>query len=322
VCQLSESLIGLLLRLSEGGEPALLSGAAAKPFFGPAFQDLLASRILVEQTPATEWTVCDACECDLGARPIRNTPNGLVAECPFHAEADTPLEAEDLRSFEIDIRGVVARIASASGFASQPAEIANQVWSLGQSPHGRSTFLIMGAPPLRQYQLLQILHGVSAGSPATLLRATSAKLDLESLTVAGIHHASLIECLSTDRPFALDLPKLNPRSLAPKLTLFKADQTVLYAGRRVRLTRRSFKLIWLLAGALLAGGAVVGRLRIEQGIWGNALVHKAAAANAVRGLRKELKPLCPRTGTLNLIETKHTQGYLLNLLPAEVLLMP
>jgi DNA-binding winged helix-turn-helix (wHTH) protein len=308
------------LQLSETGAPAILSGSAAKPFFGPAFQDLLATKVIIERSPAQEWSTCDACECNLAARPIRDTLNGLVAQCPLDAAADTALEPEDLRSFEIDIGALVTKMAEASGLA-YPKEVANQLWFLGLSPRGQATFVITRATTIEGNPLMDLLRRVAAGSPITLLGGVSKRSELERLVAAGIHHVPLSEACLSDY-FVLESAKLSPTTaVAAKFILSKPEQKVLSKGFQICLPPRSFKILWLLAKALVDGKPLVTHREIERCVWGAIVVDKRAVADAVRHLRDETKPLSPHTGPEQLIETRHGQGYMLNLRADEVQLI-
>jgi hypothetical protein len=85
---MTESLIRLLLRLSEAGEPAILWGRQAKPYPDRDLEQLLARGVLTEQAPADEWDVCSDCECRLAARPIQCIEGDLIAACPLDHARD------------------------------------------------------------------------------------------------------------------------------------------------------------------------------------------------------------------------------------------
>ncbi len=100
---MTETLPRLLLRLSEAGEPAILWGRQAAPHAGRAFDRLLDRGVLVEQAPATEWDVCPACECGLGARPIQHINGRQIVVCPPDRRNDVVLGDDDLQSFRIHL---------------------------------------------------------------------------------------------------------------------------------------------------------------------------------------------------------------------------
>ena len=113
---MTDTLAALLLRLSEGGGPAMLWGRMAKPHYGPAFGRMLAAGVLVECPPVEEWAACADCDCGFDARPIQRLGDRIIAACPFDASSDIELEEDDLRDFRIDAEKLVALIAEASGF--------------------------------------------------------------------------------------------------------------------------------------------------------------------------------------------------------------
>ena len=128
---MTESLIRLLLRLSEAGEPAILWGRQAKPYSDRDLEQLLARGVLTEQAPADEWDVCSDCECGLAARPIQCIEGNLIAACPLDHARDARLDAHDLRSFSINAAAIADEIAAASGFQSVPPRPcrASGVWA-------------------------------------------------------------------------------------------------------------------------------------------------------------------------------------------------
>ena len=119
---MTETLAGLLLRLSEAGDPAVLWGQQAAGHAGPAFERLLARGVLIEQAPATEWDVCPACECGLEFRPIEQIEGRIVALCPTDRRSDVVLDSDDLRSFRISAAAIAGEIALVSGFADTPSQ--------------------------------------------------------------------------------------------------------------------------------------------------------------------------------------------------------
>ena len=146
---MTDTLTALLLRLSEGGRPALLWGRMAKAAFGPAFERLLADGVLVECPPAEEWSACADCECGFDARPIQRIGDRIIAACPFDASSDIELEEDDLRDFRIDPEKLVALIAEASGFPEPIETLAPDLWRIGRLASGRSVVVAVRARDAR-----------------------------------------------------------------------------------------------------------------------------------------------------------------------------
>lgn len=312
------------MQLSEGGEPALLTGSAAKPFFGPGFQDLLNRRILVELPPATEWQPCDSCECGLYARPIHIRDGDLIAACPLDAAADAHLTADDIRSFEINLESVVDRICTDSGFPSPPTEASDGLWFLGQTS-GRAVFLCLTAAATRQLSLIQVMRGTSAGMPTTLVAPEMSGSDGLKFADAAVHLVPTATAIAGGpRHFALSPEALHPKSAStPRLTLQRARQLVTLDDQTTTFTDRPFKLLWLLAEAVAGDGRIVSKEEIEKGLFRGQNKDPGAAADAVHDLRERLKPLL-RSGETprDMVQTRHAKGYVLNMRREELKLAP
>lgn len=220
------SLPRLLLQLSEAGEPALLWGRQAKPYFGPAFDHLLECRLLVEEAPATEWDTCKDCECGLEYRPILETNGHHVATCPIDQRSCLVLDADDLRSFRIVPAELVRKIATASGFCTEPSEVAKAIWHLGITPNKRAVFLALSRTAVLQTGLLPLVRGIAQSSPVTLLTPELRAADRSPFINAGLHVVPTDKYLGTNAngvSFALQLNRLTPSpDVAPVLILNKA----------------------------------------------------------------------------------------------------
>lgn len=319
---MTESLTRLLLRLSEGGPPAILTGSEAKRHFGGGFDALLAERLIVEQAPATDWPTCRSCECGMDARPIQNYSGRLVAACPLDASMDQDLDDDDLRSFAIDVLAVVTRIARDTGLSS-PEMVADGVWFLGVAPTGRAIFLAPSLAACRQPGLVPVLQARAREAPVTIVTAMLPPAE-RRLADAGFHSAPIQDVLRdhTDGFFGLALERLVPVSnVAPRLVLNKSARDAIVEGKAASLSPRSFKVLWLLAEAATTDGRVVTRFEIEERVWGSTVVSKQAAADAVRGLRAELgRGGRSQTGP-TLILTRQTAGYQLDLRADQVLMI-
>lgn len=162
------SLINLLLRLSEGGGVARLRGAAAKPHYGPAFSQLLASGVLEENAPAEDWPVCGDCDCEVDARPLVQVGKKLLAACPLDAARDKLLDLEDLRSFTID-EGRFA-MECLGGDLSAICQLTPGLW-FRRDPHEGHVALIFRRVVADNPALPHILRGVTNGDRITLLAA-------------------------------------------------------------------------------------------------------------------------------------------------------
>jgi DNA-binding winged helix-turn-helix (wHTH) protein len=93
-------------------------------------------------------------------------------------------------------------------------------------------------------------------------------------------------------------------------------------GRPTGLSPRAFDLLWLLAQAASGDGRIVSRREIEKCLFGAQTVGKGAAADAIRDIRNQLGLVAgDREHTDGIIQTRHRQGYVLNLRADEVQLI-
>jgi hypothetical protein len=319
---MTESLIRLLLRLSEAGEPAILWGRQAKPYPDRDLEQLLARGLLIEQAPANEWDVCSDCECGLAGRPIQRIDGDLIAACPLDHARDARLDAHDLRSFSINAAAIVDEIATASGFTERPSEAMPGVWCLGKTPTNRRLFIALGRESVLAPGLIAALRATELNLQITFIAPAAPAAELRRFAEAGVHFVSTADAFAIAGPaFALDPHKLTPpASIEPRLTLFRLESKMVFDGRELELPPISFKLLWLLAERVVSGDGIVSRVQIEKHLW-STVVRKTAAADAVRNLRDALRKLEEGRSSGNLVRTLTTQGYILDLTASDICLV-
>jgi DNA-binding winged helix-turn-helix (wHTH) protein len=314
---MTETLPRLLLRLSEAGDPAILWGRQAAAHAGVKFERLLNRGVLVEQTPATDWDACSACDCGLDSRPIEWINGCPVAVCPINRRHDSALDVEDLRSFRINLRMLVREISVATGLDDEPSMIAPGVWQLGITPSKRMVFVALSRPSLLQAGLFPTMRSVAKSFPVSLVGPPIPAAEQEQFEAAGVHCAAFDDVIAlseSNSSFALRVADLTPAYAAqPRLILIKAKQTIALDGHEMTLPPRSFDLLWLLSEVITGGGGVVTRRQIEQRLWGSQIVSKKAAADAIRDLRQQLAATPGGLRREELIETRHAKGYMLAL---------
>jgi DNA-binding winged helix-turn-helix (wHTH) protein len=319
---MTESLIRLLLRLSEAGEPAILWGRQTKPYPDRDLDRLLTRGLLTEQAPADEWDVCSDCECGLPARQIQSIEGDLIAACPLDHARDARLDAHDLRNFAINAVAIADEIAAASGFGERPSQVMPGVWYLGRTPTKRSLFIALGRDSVQAPALIAVLRAAEHKLPITLIAPAVAPAGSRRFAEAGVHFVATTDAFATAGPaFALDLCKLAPpASIAPRLTLFQLQSKMVFEGRELELSPISFKLLWLLAEHVMSGDGIVSRVQIEEHLW-STVVRKTAAADAIRNLRDALRKLDEGGSRVNLVRTLTTQGYILDLTASDIRLV-
>jgi hypothetical protein len=323
---MTERLSGLLLRLSEAGDPAILWGRLAKPFLDREFDRLLARGVLTEQAPADEWDVCADCECGHDGRRIQRIDGKLIAACPLDHRSDTVLEPEDLRSFRIDAGAIVREVAAASGLGEKPAPVLSGIWHLGAGPAERALFVVLAKRDLATPGLIAALQRVEK-LPITLVGPALPAAERLRFAEASIHYVPIAEALRADG-FVLDQQKLMPAaSVAPRLTVFMHENRIVLDGKSLGLSAQNFKLMALLASRLVEGGALVGHAAIAGHMWATK-GRQSLTGDAVRNLRNALKKAYSKKVSgkkavaPNLIEAVAAAGYRLALDKSEVMIVP
>jgi len=312
------TLAALLLRQSEGGEPAILWGRQAKPHFGREFERLLNHGILIEQAPATDWDVCADCECGMTDRPIRRVNGLLVAACPFDHKQDETLEPEDIRSFAINTAALVHEIATKSGFEA-PSEFLPGAWHVGLTPTKRALFVVVSRAVLLLPGFIAAIRLEHPSAPISVLGPTVEAADRLLFAEAGIHLVPIVDALAKgSSSLALDLACLTPpNAVTARLVIDAARAAVVLDGKTIVLAPQPFELLKLLAERAIARKPAASNRDIEERIWAGQ-VHKLSreARDVVRELRDALG------ADRRLVENSRNQGWQLTLAPTEIQIRP
>jgi hypothetical protein len=316
-CVVSESLETLLLRLSEAGEPATLWGRQAKPHFGSEFERLLARRILVEQAPATEWSVCASCECGLDARPVQAAGDRHVAPCPYDHRRDATLDDDDLRSFRIDGEVLIKEIAVASGIVDEPELVLPGLWHFGPLGSKRAMFVALSFSAATQPGLIVAMKASARGQPMTLVAPPLPMSERQQFKQAEIHLVAVGDAIGRNGvAWALDPTRLAPEIVvAPRLVIGRSTKTVCLDGTDYALSDQTFNLLCLLAARAQGDHPFATTRDIEQGIWGSSL-HRVSrsARDVVRELREALVAGASDPAIVRrLIENRRNRGWRLTL---------
>lgn len=316
---MSETLARLLLRLSEAGEPAVLWGRQAAPYFGREFERLLDRGILTELAQADEWDVCQDCDCDLDARPIQTVNGGAVAVCPFDHRNDRALETSDLQSFHIDPAALVREIVMASGFSKEPSEILPGLWHLGQTSARRELFMALARPTILQPGVSSKIKLLHPGTEVTLIVPALTSSERSLLVDTGFHIAFCDECIGIQGGFSMDLSKLAPAALAtPRLVVVVASQGVILDGTEKHVPQQPFRLLVMLAEKVTKGGGFVSGREIEAAFSGR------TASDVIRELKDRLSAGAsdPKRVRRLIKNRRSPAGYALALLLTEIEVKP
>jgi hypothetical protein len=321
---MTESLSRLLLRLSEAGDPAVLWGRQAKPYLGQELERLLATGVLVEDAPATEWDVCASCECGHDSRLIQEINGRFIAACPYDRHSDTELVARDLRSFLIPMPALVREITAASGIKQEPTQVMPGVWHLGQTSTNRDIYIVPSIGRVLQPGLVAALRTVSRSLPITVLTPALPASEQLRFAEAEIHTVLLCNVIGSDdraAAFAIDLARLEPTPrFVPRLVIVRSTKAATLDGESRMLSDQTFGLLTLLAERALTKDPYATPRDIEERIWGNAIhLLTRQARDVVRELRDALS-----VGTLEpaairgLVKHNRNRGWCLTLAAAEI----
>ena len=312
---MTETILRLLTRLSEAGNDAILPGDLAAPFFGPIFDRLIAKRVLVEQAPLSDWDVCDACECGLPCRPIREAGDAFRVECPLDCRQDVDLTDDDLRVFRIGAEALASVIGAAAGFGAEPKPATGRVWRVGETPSGRVVFLALEPAGLGGDGIIATLRQSAQDADITILAPELPPEAARRLDEAGFH---LIETLAVLTPASnrlgvvIDAAALDPVPLAPMLRVRKQTAEVQWDGRSVILSRQIFPVFERLLEKALSRNQVASGSHVE-----------GTTEREARDLIRELRDAFKAAGITDaeakaLIVTVRGRGYRLGVNATEI----
>jgi hypothetical protein len=303
---MTETILRLLTRLSEAGDDAILPGALAGPFFGPAFDRLLQKRVLIEQAPLADWEVCDACECGLPCRPIRQANGGMRAECPLDHHHDIHLTGDDLRTFRIGAEALANMIGAAAGLGAGLKPVTENLWQLGDTTSGRAVFLGFEPAAFTGDGIVASLRQAARGSEITILCPELPADAARRHRDAGFH---LIETLTVLTPantglgVTIDVAALAPVPLAPVLRVKRATGAVQWDGRSVNLSRQLFPVFERLLEKALSRDQVASGPHVEG-------TTAREAKDLIREMRETLKAAgFTDAESKTMIETVRNRGY-------------
>lgn len=327
---MSGSLPKRLLRLSEAADQPVLSGIEAIAYPKAEFDRLLNRRVLVERSPATDWPVCDACECDLDARPIQRINGKIVAPCPLDARSDAELAEDDLRAFELDVTTLIETLAGDNGIADRPRRLLPGLWHLGSvGIADRNRRALFFAHALTQ-DLLDAVPGtikaMSRADPATLLvPASPSPVVRRRLEEAGIAIVVAEDALAGDapaKPFRLDpLRLVSVATDGIRLEVLCQERAIRFDGIKVALSGLSFTLVETLTKAVRSGTPLVDNDRLAGALRAGAVPDHTVIADTLYKLETRLKKggIDPQTVS-GLITNQKSIGYLLTLRTDQVVI--
>ncbi|MCB1489267.1 MAG: hypothetical protein KDJ88_17650 [Bauldia sp.] len=261
---MTETLTALLLRRSEAGDPAPLSGFLARPHFGPAFDRLLTAGVIEEIEPADSWPTCVGCDCGLDARPIEPANDGFIAVCPSAAGDDMALEQADRRTFLVHGRLLVAYLA---GRRDPPTEVQHNLWHLGFRVRDREVFATLCRSVVANASVVDVVRW-RAGGKACLVAPPPAGDIASRLETAGIAVIPPAQAITIDdagraRFDESEMARL-VRSGPIRLEVRSSDRVVHIDGTRQHVPERPFELLLLFMQASRTGSPSVASRDFEM----------------------------------------------------------
>ncbi|MBI1187361.1 MAG: hypothetical protein GC206_08545 [Alphaproteobacteria bacterium] len=328
---MTDNLAKLLLRRSASGPAPILAGRDAA-FLGPAFERLLAKGILTELPPASSWPPCAGCCCGFGERLIVEIGGQLVAQCPDDANADTVLDAADLRSFAIDADRLVAVLTAGTGWPDPPERLGASVWRLGDLAEGRAVVLVLDALALQPSVLLPILRAAPPPPSTTLVVPPGAAADARRPFLDMRYH--LVGLLEALHPTDLALRREQLAPIGTKAAALSAGDILLtinplglaaeFGGVPLVLRARDFDVLAVIAREAADGRALARQDDLLQALAGG---EDGADPVATEQLEKSISrirdALCsaaglPRAQGRKLIVNLSRRGYRLAVPPIRV----
>jgi hypothetical protein len=308
------TIFSFLTRLSEAGDGAILTGAAAEPYRGPTFERLLRQGTLVEKAPLREWDVCDRCECGLASRSVRFRGERYVAACPLDAQADENLDATDLKQFRIVQAELVAAIGKLAGFQSRPSELTAGVWLLGELPSGRIVVLAFERHRLETDGFVQIIRSAAKGRPTTMLAPDMSPGLSRRFKEADIHIVSAMRVLDSTTGPHIKAAVLEPEPEAAQLLVDVRSGRVVWLDRTVELSHQLFPVFLRLAEQAKTARPLLSGPQLE-GATGR------EAKDLVRELRRAFQAAgLPKEACSDLILSVRNRGYRLAIAQEAILI--
>ena len=302
-------MITMLLKLlSEAGDEAVLSGSAARPYYGPVFDRLLKARILVEQAPLEEWDTCNGCECGLLARPVRPFGDRFRANCPLDVSRDVLLERDDLRVFEIGVAVLMGEIATAAGFDQPPVEIIKGVWYLGDTLSGRGIYYGLNLASLDQSSLIAIVRQSNKTGRATIITQNASPAVKQWLQEAGIDQAKaddVVKPAENRLGLVFDHHALDAATGTPELVVRTKAAQIEWQGRSATFSHQIFPVFQRLLEKAGSRDAIASGPFLED-------TSGREAKDLIRELRDQMKTAgFSDAQSKSLIKTARNRGYFL-----------
>lgn len=297
---MSESLPVLLLRQSEGGEPAYLLGA---PELSPegvrAFERLLELGVIVHDRRLEAWDPCPDCSCGAEERRIRWKDGAPYAACPVSCAGDERLDPGELQIYRISVASLASQMAGTAGIQGPTEQLQPDLFCVGTLPGGRLLLLATTAAVVHRPGTLEQIRSLARGQRVSLVAPAPAPAERARLEERGVDVVPPAEAFLPSEPrrpvlVNLDALLVMPRS-EPRLVLSKATGAVTLDGHSAKLPPREFELLWLLCERARRGKPPVPPRDILEAMYRGTTATDATVRSLKRDLQNSLKDLLART---------------------------
>lgn len=263
---MNESLPVLLLRQSEGGDPAYLLGVPdLSPTAASAFQQLLALGVVLHRRDLETWDPCATCSCGAEERRVRWIDSTPVAICPLSREDDEALNPGDLKLFEISLPRLAEVVGRAAALDDRPEQVGPRLWRLGSLAAGRVLLLATSSTAVRGAGIFDRLKALDRSARFTLIASVKSAVEIASLAERGIDVVAPDEAFlpsEPTRPVRLDMDRLLVVTVTSDPDVLEVNPlafTSAYGGRALQLEPRDARVLNILAREADDGGSLATR---------------------------------------------------------------
>lgn len=320
------NLPSYLLRLSEGGEPALTHGLEPGADHARAFARLVQLGVLDRQEDVTSWSPCAGCDCGAEERPIRWDGECPIAVCPVDAGQDTPLHASEIEVYRLRPIQLAAQVAQAAGLDGAPDLVVPALWLLGRVTADRTLVLAMSTSALKHAGALDRLRAIDRAARFTLIAGITSTTEIAALAERGIDVIAPDDVFLPSlpqMPIRLDRSKLIPSSaMTPRLSVDRTSWRFELDGRVLHLTDQTSRLLDALAETARQHSGFLSQEEVQAAIYGSL---RPPDSRQLRDVARDLRDQMAQglagqdaNAVRQLIRNKRVEQYRLDLTPEEI----
>jgi DNA-binding response OmpR family regulator len=318
-----------LLRLSEGGEPALTHGPEPGSTDARAFSRLVELGVLERQDYLTAWDPCDSCDCGAEERLIRWDGNQPFAVCPMDAGQDTALLRSEIERYQMRPAQLAAQISKAAGLDHLPDMVVPGLWLIGRVTGDRTLVVAMSTAVLRHQATLDRLRAVDRATRYTLIGHVSSATEIAALGERGVDVVSPDDAFMPSlpqMPIRLDRSKLIPSSaMTPRLSVDRTSWRFELDGRVLHLTDQTSRLLHALAETARRHSGFLSQADVQAAVYG---ALQPPDSRQLRDVARDLRDQMAQglageeaSAVRLLIQNQRVERYRLALAPEEIAIM-